>query len=243
ASVYENWTDVPGLLVTDPGVVPDAKPIRTVTYRELRELSYSGARVLHEDAVFPVREARIPVLVKSTSEPSAGGTEVLPVGEDDAPPTGHDITGVAGRNDFTIFTIEKEQMNAEVGFGRRALGVLEDRGISFEHTPSGIDTFSVVVSDEYFGDAGSREALAEALRSAVDADGVEVSRHISLIATVGRGMIRKPGTAARLFGALAGAGVNIRMIDQGSSELNIIVGVADEQYAAAIRAIYDEFIR
>ncbi|MEM7680339.1 MAG: aspartate kinase [Planctomycetota bacterium] len=243
ASVYENWTDVPGLLVTDPGVVPEAKPIRSVTYRELRELSYSGARVLHEDAVFPVREARIPVRVKSTSDPDAEGTEVLPVSEDEAPPTGYDITGVAGRNDFTIFTLEKAQMNAEVGFGRRALGVLEDRGISFEHTPSGIDTFSVVVSEEYFAEPGSRGALAEALQKAVDADTVEVHRHISLIATVGRGMRQKLGMAARLFGALAKAGVNIRLIDQGSSELNIIVGVADAQYDDAIRAIYHEFVK
>jgi len=244
AEVYENWTDVPGLLITDPRVVPGAFPIEVVTYRELRELSYSGARVLHEEAVFPVRSAGIPVRILSMLEPEAPGTWIVAAADPKAEPA-YAITGIAGRSGFTAFTIEKAMMNAEVGFGMRALGVLDRYEISFEHMPSGVDTMTLVIDDAYFDGTSaalSREALAGELKAATDADVVDVDPAISLIATVGRGMTRKPGMAARLFGSLAAAGVNIRMIDQGSSELNITVGVADADYAAAVRAIYAAFV-
>ncbi|MEM1208598.1 MAG: aspartate kinase [Planctomycetota bacterium] len=244
ASVYENWTDVPGLLITDPRVVPGAYPIEVVTYRELRELSYSGARVLHEDAVFPVRSAGIPVRILSTLEPEAPGTWIVAAADPKAEPV-YEITGIAGRSGFTAFTIEKAMMNAEVGLGMRALTVLDRYEISFEHMPSGVDTMTLVIDDAYFDGASAaiaREALVAELMSAVDADEVAFDPSISLIATVGRGMKRKPGMAAKLFGALAEAGVNIRMIDQGSSELNITVGVDDVDYAAAVRSIYAAFV-
>ncbi|MEM1212421.1 MAG: aspartate kinase [Planctomycetota bacterium] len=250
ASVYENWTDVPGLLITDPRVVPEAFPIEVMTYRELRELSYSGATVLHEDAVFPVREAGVPVVIKSTNAPEQPGTRIVSRHDREADPDaagGYAITGIAGRKDFTVITLEKAMMNSEVGFGRRALSVLEDMGISFEHMPSGIDTMSVVVADDAL-EGGRLERVKAKLREELGLGEDEVSHDgdIALIATVGRGMSRRPGMAAKLFAALAsadgGRGVNIRVIDQGSSELNIIVGVATGDYEAAVRAIYDAFV-
>jgi aspartate kinase len=244
AGVYENWTDVPGLLITDPRVVPGAFPIEVLTYRELRELSYSGARVLHEDAVFPVRSAGVPVRILSTLEPEEPGTWIVAAADPKAE-SAYEITGIAGRSGFTAFTIEKAMMNSEVGFGMRALGVLDRHEISFEHMPSGVDTMTLVIDDVYFDGPAAvigREALCEALKLATSADEVEADAAISLVATVGRGMKRRPGMAAKLFGALARAGVNIRMIDQGSSELNITVGVADADYARAVRAIYAAFV-
>jgi len=244
ASVYENWTDVPGLLITDPRVVPGAFPIEVVTYKELRELSYSGAKVLHEEAVFPVRSAGIPVRILSTVEPEAPGTWIVAAADPKAEPV-YEITGIAGRSGFTAFTIEKAMMNSEVGFGMRALAVLDKHEISFEHMPSGVDTMTLVIDDAYFEGSlavMSREALVDELKSATQADEVDIDPAISLVATVGRGMKRKPGMAAKLFTALAQAGVNIRMIDQGSSELNITVGVSDDDYAAAVRAIYEAFV-
>ncbi|MEM6391649.1 MAG: aspartate kinase [Planctomycetota bacterium] len=246
ASVYENWTDVPGLLITDPRVVPGAFAIEVMTYRELRELSYSGATVLHEDAVFPVREAGIPVVIKSTNEPAEPGTRIV-AGHDPDAAASYEITGIAGRKDFTVITLEKAMMNSEVGFGARVLRVLAEVGISFEHMPSGIDTLSVVVADEALAD-GRLEAVEARLREelGLSADEVSHDSDLALIATVGRGMSRRPGMAAKLFGALAaadgGRGVNIRVIDQGSSELNIIVGVATADYEKAVRAIYDTFV-
>ncbi|MEM6550821.1 MAG: aspartate kinase [Planctomycetota bacterium] len=242
ASVYENWTDVPGLLVTDPRVVPGAFPIEVMTYRELRELSYSGATVLHEDAVFPVREAGIPVVIKSTNAPAEPGTRIVS-GHDPEAAAIYEITGIAGRKDFTVITLEKAMMNSAVGFGRRVLTVLEEMGISFEHMPSGIDTMSLVVADEAL-EGGRLEAVKARLREELGLieDEVDHDADLALIATVGRGMSRKPGSSAKLFGALADAGVNIRVIDQGSSELNIIVGVATADYEKAVRAIYAAFI-
>ncbi|MEO0588220.1 MAG: ACT domain-containing protein, partial [Planctomycetota bacterium] len=244
AEVYENWTDVPGLLITDPRVVPGAFPIEVVTYRELRELSYSGASVLHEEAVFPVRSAGIPVRILSTREPEAPGTWIVAAADPKAE-TDYEITGIAGRSGFTGFMIEKAMMNAEVGFGMRALAVLDRHEISFEHVPSGVDTMTLVIDDAYFEGASaviSREALAEEIKAATAADEVDVDPAISLIATVGRGMKRKPGMAAKLFAALHESGVNIRMIDQGSSELNITIGVDDADYESAVRAIYRKFV-
>ncbi len=238
ADLYENWTDVSGLLMADPRIVDSPGTITELTYRELRELAYMGATVLHDEAIFPVREAGIPVQIRNTNDPDAAGT-LIRRGGDDAPPTGR-ITGIAGRKDFTIIALEKTLMNAEIGFGRRVLGVLERHGISWEHIPSGIDTLSIVLKTDRLGDR--LEALTAEIEAECQPDSIEVHRGIALIATVGRGMSHAPGTAAQLFSALAEAGINIRMIDQGSSELNIIVGVENPDFERTVRAIYARFV-
>lgn len=240
AAVYENWTDVSGVLMTDPRVVAEAKPIAEITYRELRELSYMGASVLHEEAVFPVREKGIPINIRNTNRPEDPGTRI--VAERDP---GHQVVvGIAGTKGFTVINIEKAMMNSEVGFGRRVLDVFEHLGISFEHTPTGIDTMSVVVSDKQLigADKVSKlDQVVEDLQATLKPDELKVTPGMALIATVGQGMNHAVGTAARLFTALAKARVNVRMIDQGSSEQNIIVGVEEAELAQAIRAIYNEF--
>jgi aspartate kinase len=240
ASVYENWTDVSGLLMADPGIVNEPKIIDTITYRELRELSYMGAKVLHEEAVFPVRGAGIPLNIRNTHEPEAAGTTI--VSDEDAnhlrPGV---ISGIAGRKDFTIIAVEKAMMNAEVGFGRRVLGALEAAGINFEHMPSGIDTLSVVVADSELDD--KLDQVLEDIHSECHPDSIETFSNMALVATVGRGMAHTPGMAARVFSALAEAGVNIRMIDQGSSELNIIVGIEADDFEKAVAAIYETFVQ
>lgn len=236
ADVYENWTDVSGVLAADPGIVPDAKRIEEITYTELRELAYTGARVLHEEAVFPVRRRGIPIHILNTFAPEAPGTVIRAerdVGE-------QVVVGIAGLKGFTVFHIEKVLMNAELGFGRRVLDVFERLQISYEHMPSGIDTMSVVVSDKQLKNLADQ--VVEDLEGAVRPDRVRVYPGMALIATVGRGMSRRVGVAARLFGALARAGVNVRMIDQGSSEQNIIVGVEAIDFERAVVAIYDAFI-
>lgn len=240
ASVYENWTDVPGMLITNPKIVPGAFTIEVVTYQELRELSYSGATVLHEDAVFPVREAQIPVNIRSTNDPKHPGTLIVPREHPQAK-IGYNITGIAGRKDFTVIQIEKAMMNAEVGFCRRVLSVLEENGVSFEHMPSGIDTLSLVIQDSQLA-GGKLDAILDQLRHTIRPDTIEVRKNLALIATVGRGMSRIPGLAARLFGALADVGIHTRMIDQGSSQLNIIVGVDADRFEDAVRIIYNAFV-
>jgi aspartate kinase len=237
ASVYENWTDVSGLLMTDPRIVERPRTIEELTYRELRELAYMGATVLHDEAIFPVREAGIPVHIRNTNAPGDAGTRISRGGLD-AAPTGR-ITGIAGRKDFTILALEKTLMNSEIGFGRRVLAVLEAHEISWEHLPSGIDTLSIVMKSDAV--EGRLDELIEEIRSACQPDSVEVVEGIALIATVGRGMSHQPGTASQLFGALAAAGINIRMIDQGSSEMNIIVGVENEDFERTVRVIYEAF--
>lgn len=239
AKVYENWTDVSGLLMADPRVVADPKPIQTVTYRELRELAYMGATVLHDEAIFPVRQAGIPINIRNTNEPDHPGTMILPA--DSQLPTPESITGIAGRKDFTVITIEKALMNSEVGFGRRLLECLETNGVSFEHMPSGIDTISLVIADSQLN--GKLDKVLEDIQIACKPDAYDVDPNMALIATVGRGMAHHPGMAARLFAALGSAGVNIRMIDQGSSELNIIVGVDVEDFEKAMQAIYKAFVK
>lgn len=238
ASVYENWTDVSGLLMADPRIIDDPKPIDVVTYAELRELSYMGATVLHDEAIFPVRQAGIPVNIRNTNDPQHPGTRIVR----DAEPvtTVGSITGIAGRKDFTIIAIEKSLMNAEVGFGRRVLSALETHGVSFEHIPSGIDTMSLVISDTQLD--GKLDEVIESICREVKPDRCEAEPNMALIATVGRGMARTPGMAARLFKAIADAKINIRMIDQGSSELNIIIGVDAADFEKAVRAIYDTFV-
>jgi len=237
AEVYENWTDVSGFMTTDPRVVHNPKPIERVSYRELRELSYMGANVLHPEAIFPVAADNIPINIRNTFEPSSKGTLIVPnVDERD----NGIVTGIAGKKGFTVIQIEKSMMNNEVGFARRILSVLEHFNISFEHMPSGIDTLSIVIADSELN--GKKDALIKHLNEKMTLDNIEINDNMALIATVGHGMSKKQGTAARLFKALASKNVNVRMIDQGSSELNIIIGVESDDYETAIRAIYDEFI-
>ena len=226
-------------MMADPRVVDAPRAIDLITYRELRELSYMGASVLHEDAIFPVRKAGIPINIRNTNRPEDAGTMIVAT----APSYDkkHIITGVAGRKGFSFVNIEKDMMNAEVGFGRRVLEILEDHGISFEHLPSGIDTMSIVVSTQAL--EGRRERIINAISRLVRADHVEILDGLCLIAVVGRGMVKAKGTAARVFNAVSTAGVNIRMIDQGSSELNIILGVDEDSYEVALRAIFKEFVK
>lgn len=238
ADVYENWTDVSGLLMADPRIVENPKPIDIVTYRELRELAYMGATVLHDEAIFPVRQAGIPVNIRNTNRPDDHGTMIVP----DAAPIAHrgTITGLAGRKDFTAITLTKALMNSEVGFGRRLLTALETNGISFEHTPTGIDTMGVVIEDRQL--EGKLEDALEQIRIECNPDTIDVQPDMALIATVGRGMAQTPGMAAKVFAALAQANVNIRMIDQGSSEINIIIGVDSDDFENAMRSIYNAFV-
>ncbi len=237
AEVYENWTDVSGLLMADPRIVDSPRTIEELTYRELRELAYMGATVLHDEAIFPVRDAGIPVHVRNTNDPSARGTQIRR-GKTRPMPTGR-ITGIAGRKDFTIIALEKTLMNTEIGFGRRVLGVLERHGISWEHIPSGIDTLSIILKSDVV--EHRIDELVREIEVECSPDAIEIDSGIALIATVGRGMSHAPGTAALLFGALAKANINIRMIDQGSSELNIIVGVKNDDFERTVQAIYDAF--
>ncbi|MDH5673610.1 MAG: aspartate kinase [Myxococcales bacterium] len=241
ADVYENWTDVSGLLMADPRIVDSPKQIAVLTYRELRELAYMGATVLHDEAIFPVRESGIPVNIRNTSEPGDPGTMIVRGNGETELASSERITGVAGRKGFSIIAVEKTLMNAEIGFGRRLLGVLESHGISFEHMPSGIDTLSIVVSSSQL--EGKADAVLEDLRAQCKPDSIDIKPGIALIATVGRGMMYAPGMAARVMTALADAGINIRMIDQGSGELNIIVGVREDDFEAAVRAIYQRFVK
>ncbi len=239
ADLYENWTDVSGFLMGDPRVLDNPPPIDTITYQELRELSYMGATVLHDESIFPVRHAGIPINIRNTNAPEDKGTMIVSAAE------GYDkeriITGLAGKKGFSVIHIEKDRMNAEIGFGRRVLEILEDNDISFEHLPSGIDTMSIVVATSAL--EGRRERILQSITRQVKADQVEILDGLCLIAVVGRGMVKARGTAARIFDAIYGAGVNIRMIDQGSSELNIIIGVNEDDYENALCAIFREFIK
>ncbi|MBQ1982955.1 MAG: ACT domain-containing protein, partial [Clostridia bacterium] len=239
ARLYENWTDVSGFMMADPRVIDNPCIIKEITYRELRELSYMGATVLHEDAVFPVRSAGIPINIRNTNRPEDEGTMI--VSHSVSYDSEHVITGIAGKKGFSVLTIEKDMMNAEVGFGRKVLEVFEDNDVSFEHLPSGIDTMSVVLSTATIEDR--RDKVMNAIVRAVRPDSVFIEDDLALVAVVGRGMVKAKGTAARVTAALARADINIRMIDQGSSELNIIVGVNEEDYEDALRAIYAEFVK
>ena len=235
--LYENWTDVSGVMITDPRIIKDPKVIDTITYRELRELSYMGATVLHEDAIFPVRKAGIPINIKNTNAPDDPGTMIV---EDTCKKPPYTITGIAGKRGFCSLFIEKSMMNSEIGFGRKVLQVLEEQGISFEHVPSGIDTMTVFIHQDEFTE--KEQQVISGVHKAVKPDYMELESDLALIAVVGRGMKSNRGTAARIFAALAHANVNVKMIDQGSSELNVIVGVCDEDFEPAIRAIYDIFV-
>ena len=239
AETYENWTDVNGFLMADPRIVGNAQPIDHITYRELRELSYMGATVLHEDSVFPVQRAGIPTNIRNTNDPEHRGTMITHSVEEQE--RCHTITGIAGKTGFSVVSVEKAMMNAEKGFGRRILQVVEEAGLSFEHLPTGIDTLCVVLSTEEL--APVKEKLVNRIMEVTAPDSLTIHDDMGLIATVGRGMVRNPGTAARLFTALSKAQVNVRMIDQGSSELSILVGVDSSDFEASIRAIYQEFMK
>ena len=237
ADLYENWTDVSGFLVADPRIVDDPEVIETITYKELRELSYMGASVLHEDAIFPVRKEGIPIHIRNTNRPEDRGTLIV---ENTCRKPRHLITGIAGKKGFCSMYIEKAMMNSEVGFGRKVLGVLEDQGISFEHMPSGIDTMTVFIHQTEF--MAHEQQVIAGIHRAVAPDLIDLESDLALVAVVGRGMRGSRGTAARVFAALAHARINIKMIDQGSSESNIIVGIRNEDFEDAIRAIYDVFV-
>lgn len=237
ATCYENWTDVSGFLIADPRIIKDPKPIKTITYRELRELSYMGASVLHEDAVFPVRKAGIPINIRNTNEPDDEGTWIV---ESTCHHSKYTITGIAGKKGFVSVNIDKDMMNAEVGFGRKVLSAFEKNGISFEHMPSGIDTMTVFVHQPEF--EGKEQAVISDIHRLAHPDSIELEADLALIAVVGRGMKSTRGTAGRIFSALAHANINVKMIDQGSSELNIIIGVSNADFENAIRAIYDIFV-
>lgn len=237
ADIYENWTDVSGFLIADPGIIENPKIIHVITYRELRELSYMGATVLHEEAVFPVRKAGIPINIRNTNMPEEKGTWIV---ESTCRQSDYTITGIAGKRGFVAVNIDKDRMNSEVGFGRKVLEAFEQNGISFEHMPSGIDTMTVFVHQEEF--EGKEQQVLSAINRAAKPDSIELEADLALIAVVGRGMRATRGTAGRIFSALSHANVNVKMIDQGSSELNIIIGVKNCDFETAIRAIYDIFV-
>ena len=237
ADIYDNWTDVSGFLVTDPRIVDNPAVIETITYRELRELSYMGATVLHEDAIFPVRKEGIPINIRNTNRPEDKGTFIV---ESTCRKPKYVITGIAGKKGFCSINIEKSMMNSEIGFGRKVLQVFEDQGISFEHVPSGIDTMTVYVHQDEFEE--KEQQVIAGIHRAVQPDFVEMESDLALIAVVGRGMKSQRGTAGRVFSALAHAHVNVKMIDQGSSELNIIIGVENRDFETAVKAIYDIFV-
>jgi len=237
ADIYENWTDVSGFLTADPRIVKNPRPIERISYMELRELSYMGASVLHEDAIYPARASDIPINIRNTNEPEHPGTTI--VADVGAQSPDRVISGIAGSKDFLVIAIYKNMMSAEVGFIRRCLAILEDYNIPVEHLPSGIDTISIVLSRKKVN--GKIEEIIEEMKRRLQPDSIDIYEDMSLIATVGRGMSKRQGVSATLFTALYKAGVNIRMIDQGSSEMNIIVGVKNDDFEKAIRAIYDAF--
>lgn len=235
ATLYENWTDVSGFLMADPRIVKDPKSIKKITYGELRELSYMGAAVLHEDAVFPVRTSNIPINIRNTNDPEDEGTLIV------ANETKHEntITGIAGKRNFTVLSIEKSMMNTELGFCRKILTILEQHGVSFENMPSGIDSVSVVISDHNL--KNKTEIIVEEIKKSCNPDSIVVYPNMALIATVGTGMAYTKGVASKIFTALSESNINIRMIDQGSSEINILVGIENEDFEKAINAIYRAF--
>lgn len=239
AELYENWTDVSGMLMADPRIVDNPRPMAEVTYAEIRELSYMGASVLHDEAMTPVREVGIPVNIRNTNDPDHPGTRIVARLSPEVE-KGTQIAGIAGRTSFAMITIGKHLMNREVGFVYRLLGVLDHNDISFEHCPSSIDTVSVVMEAAQI--EGRAEQIIEEIRRTLAPDEIDFVAQIALIAIVGEGMAHTPGIAARVFTALAAANVNVRLINQGSSELNIIVGVAPENYERAVRALYAAFI-
>ncbi len=235
-ALYENWTDVSGLLMADPRIVKEARSINYVSYREIRELAYSGANVLHDDSIAPCRIKNIPINIKNTNNPSDPGTIIGPTPEN----TSRVITGIAGRKDFSMFYIEKSMMNKEKGFGRKVLAILEEHGVSYELSPCGIDSMNVVVDSKTLHKVEIE--VRKEIEQKMQPNKMKIFNNLALIATVGHGMVNQIGTASRLFSALAREKINVRIIDQGSSEINIIVGVNEADFEKAIISIYREFI-
>ena len=236
ASLYENWTDVSGFLMADPRIVTNPKPIKEVTYKELRELSYMGANVFHEEAIFPVKNDGIPINIKNTNDPLGKGTFILNE-KYEVKPGG--ITGIAGKRDFTVIAIEKTLMNRDIGYCRRILSILESNNVSFEHIPSGIDSISLVIDDSELDD--KIDKILEEIENQCSPDSLITHPNMALIAVVGEGIISSKGISAKVFTALAENDINVRMINQGSSELSIIVGVENEDFENAIRSVYKAF--
>ena len=239
AELYENWTDVSGMLMADPRIVEAPRPMAEVTYAEIRELSYMGASVLHDEAMSPVREVGIPVNIRNTNDPGHPGTRIVSALSAEVEKSTL-IAGIAGKINFSMITIGKHLMNREVGFVYRLLGVLEHHGVSFEHCPSAIDSVSVIVDSEQMKE--KHEAVMSEITRTLEPDELEFVPSIALIAIVGQGMAHTVGISARVFSALSEAGVNVRLINQGASELNIIVGVSPEDYPTAVRALYHAFV-
>ena len=237
ADVYENWTDVSGFLIADPRIIERPEAIDVITYRELRELAYMGVPVLHEDAIFPVRQQGIPINIRNTNAPEDDGTWIV---GSTCQKSRFVITGIAGKKGFCSVNIEKDKMNSEIGFGRKVLQAFEDNGLSFEHVPSGIDTMTVFVHQDEF--MRKEQKVVAALHRLAEPEAIEIESDLALVAVVGRGMKSTRGTAGRIFSALAHNNINVKMIDQGSSELNIIIGVTNEDFESAIKAIYDIFV-
>ena len=237
ADVYENWTDVSGFMIADPRIINKPQSIEIITYTELRELAYMGASVLHEDSIFPVRKEGIPINIRNTNKPEDEGTWIV---ESTARKSKYTITGIAGKKGFCCVNISKDMMNSEIGFVRKVLQSFEDHDISIEHVPSGIDTMTVFVHEDDF--ISKEQAVVSEIHRLAKPDMLEIESDLGLIAVVGRGMKSTRGTAGRIFSALAHANVNVRMIDQGSSELNIIIGVENRDFEKAISAIYDIFV-
>ena len=240
AEVYENWTDVSGILMADPRIVDHPKTIERATYSELRQLSYSGAQVLHEMTVFPVREKNIPLNIRNTNDPSNPGTLISDEFNEprNAP---RFITGIAGKKDFSIVTISKKGMSGAVGTLRQIMQVFEENNVPVCYTPTGIDCISLVVPGEKL--RPRQYSLTDALRRTVRPDHLVIIENIAIVAAVGRKMARRAGTSGKIFAALGEQGINIRMISQGPDELNILVGVDDEDYAQTIRILYDAFVK
>ncbi len=238
ADLYENWTDVSGMLMADPRCVENPKVIDVITYKELRELSYMGASIMHEDVIFPVKQSGIPINIRNTNSPEDDGTMIIHTSN--AKEVDKIVTGIAGQTGFSTINVEKDMMNSEIGFGKRILQVLENNGLAFEHLPTGIDTMSIIIRTDTIADI--REKIRNEIYKAVNADNIEIEDGLAMIAVVGRGMIQAKGTAMRVFSAVTNASVNIKMIDQGSSEINIIIGIAEEDYIPALNAIYSEFV-
>lgn len=238
ADIYENWTDVSGMLMADPRCVENPKVIDIITYKELRELSYMGASIMHEDAIFPVKQSGISINIRNTNAPQDNGTMIVP--EVDLNSTDRIVTGIAGKTGFSTINVEKDMMNVEIGFGRKILQVLENNQLAFEHLPTGIDTMSIIIVSDTIRDI--KEKIKTEIYKAVNADNVEIEDGLAMVAVVGRGMVKEKGTAMRIFSAIKDASINIKMIDQGSSEINIIIGVAEADYIPALKTIYLEFV-
>ena len=238
AGVYENWTDVSGFLSADPRIVDDPRTIHRITFDEMRELSYMGASVLQEEAIFPVREVGIPIQIKNTNDPEARGTVIRETAAERE--REHLITGIAGKKDFMSVHIQKAHMSNSVGFLKRALAIFERYGVSVEHVPTGVDSFGVVVNGADVKD--SIYSITSDLQHELKPDSISVIDKLALISVVGRNMSRRAGTSGRIFGVLGEAGINIRMITQSSKEISIILGVNNDDFKRAIGVIYENFV-